>query len=595
MIRNEYAHKNRKFRIMQKTYICKIFIVLILLQGCKNVQKVADTTKKYVRQPIVEKSKTHLETDGLLIDAKTQYELGNTEKALELYKNIIVRDPNYAVAYYELGGIYYENGRMDSAVYYTEKANKLMPNNLWYQLQLADIYKNMMNASKSIQVMSEIVKQNPDILEYYYELANTYIMDNRILEAIDVFNQVEKRTGISEPISLQKQKLWEAIGKTDKAIKEIENLAAAFPQEKKYNAILAELFMSQKDYAKAFKSYNQILTTDPNDEYIHISLANYYKQTNQQKKAYEELKTGFTNSTLSMKEKIQILGSFYTNEEFYGSQSQYAFELLDALMKQNPDTITMAVFYGDVLMRQRKYKEAAIQFNNHLKRDSSQFEVWEALLICESEIPDNDERLLNLSNRAINLFPVHSLPYYLKGVVYLKNEKYEEAIVALQEGQKWGFQNKYLEAEFYSLLAEAFYRVKEYEKSDKHFDKYLELNPDDMGVLNNYAYYLSERNEQLEKAEHMSKKTIAAEPKNPTFLDTYAWILYRMGKYTEAERYIKLAIDNDAAKSATLFDHYGDILYKNKQQEKAKNYWKKALELDNENVIIKNKLENGIE
>lgn len=48
------------------------------------------------------------------------------------------------------------------------------------------------------------------------------------------------------------------------------------------------------------------------------------------------------------------------------------------------------------------------------------------------------------------------------------------------------------------------------------------LKDDNIGCLNNYAYYLSEKEIYLDKAEQMSFRAIKAEPKNATYLDTYA-------------------------------------------------------------------------
>ena len=65
------------------------------------------------------------------------------------------------------------------------------------------------------------------------------------------------------------------------------------------------------------------------------------------------------------------------------------------------------------------------------------------------------------------------------------------------------------------------------------FDEVLKINPNDILVLNNYAYYLSVERRDLDKAEEMSYKTVKAEPNNATYLDTYAWILFEKGNYAE--------------------------------------------------------------
>lgn len=583
---------------MVKRYVIGMFAALLLLQGCKSTDKPTVENTKYKRKPITEVSQEQLNNDVLLIEAKTQSELGNNEQAAEIYHRLLKQDPGYAVAYFELGGMFYVAGMMDSAALYTEKAYGISPKNVWYKLQLADIYKKLQRFDDATKVSEELVAEHPEVLEYYYELANVYLADNKIENAIDVFNRLEKRVGVSEEVSLQKQRLWEMINRHDKAIKEIEQLAKAYPNEKKYNSILAELFMSKKEYDKAYSYYMKVLDADPNDEYIHISLANYYKLTNQPQKAYEELKKGFLNDGLSSKEKTQILTSFYTAEEFYGNYSKYAYELVDIIMKNNPDSLSLSLFYGDVLMRQGKYKEAAYQLNNYIKIDSSEFDIWEALLMCESEIENNDDRLLNLCGRVINLFPTHPLPYYLKGFITYQKRDYKEAIKTLQEGEKWVGNNQHLAPEFWAILGECFYRINDYESCYKYYDKYLEKKPAEMGILNNYAYYLSERNEKLEKAEQMSKITIEAEPKNPTFLDTYGWIMFKMGRYKDAETYIRRAIDNDKEPSATLYEHYGDTMYKLNKPDEAKKYWQKAIDLNDENIntdTLKHKLKNGIE
>ena len=71
------------------------------------------------------------------------------------------------------------------------------------------------------------------------------------------------------------------------------------------------------------------------------------------------------------------------------------------------------------------------------------------------------------------------------------------------------------------------------------YDSSLVYNPDNIGTLNNYAYFLSVERKDLDKAEEMSYRTVKAEPDNETYLDTYAWILFEKGRYTEARIYIE--------------------------------------------------------
>lgn len=112
--------------------------------------------------------------------------------------------------------------------------------------------------------------------------------------------------------------------------------------------------------------------------------------------------------------------------------------------------------------------------------------------------------------------------------------------------------------------------------------------------MNNYAYYLSEKNMNLKKSESLSAKTIEKEPKNSTYLDTYAWIFYQQGNYSLAKFYMERAIDNMDKKQdpGVMYEHYGDILLKTGNEKKALEMWKKAYETENKTDALKLKIEN---
>ena len=108
-------------------------------------------------------------------------------------------------------------------------------------------------------------------------------------------------------------------------------------------------------------------------------------------------------------------------------------------------------------------------------------------------------------------------------------------------------------------MAECYYRTGRYSDAWATFDRCLAITGDNIGVLNNYAYYLAEQSTRLADAERMSKKTIDAEPDNATFLDTYAWVLHCMGRNNEALKYMERAVAADKRQSQTLIDHLNTI------------------------------------
>jgi tetratricopeptide (TPR) repeat protein len=109
-------------------------------------------------------------------------------------------------------------------------------------------------------------------------------------------------------------------------------------------------------------------------------------------------------------------------------------------------------------------------------------------------------------------------------------------------------------------------------------------------LLNNWAYYLSQRKEKLDKAEEMSLMTIEIESTNPTYLDTYAWILYQQNKLDKATEYIEKALMWGGNSNAVIVEHYGDILYKAGNTEKAQEQWEKAKTLGKGSVLLEKKI-----
>lgn len=552
MIMNLHMSRN----IVLHSSLFAILMCSCLLIGCKSSQPANSAIERYQRTPIAEADPAQLELQNMLTDAKLQQELGNSSQAISLYRKVLAKDPSYSAACYEMGRLLASQLRLDSAIIYCERAVKADPTNVWYRLECATLYKSTNQGDKLTGEWEAIVKQNPTVLEYYYELSNSYLLTGDYKNAINALDRVEKIIGVTEPISLQKQKIWSAAGENKKANMEIERLAGAMPHDAKYNSILAESYMKAGNYDKAKACYDKVLAADPDNEYIHISLAQYYKAVGDQENAYKELKKGFANPALTSETKVQLLTSFYSREDFYDKYSKYSYDLLDDAMSSSKDSTAYALLYGDVLMRQNKYAEAARQFKTYIAKDSSQYDVWEALLVCESELEGNDEEMLSYARRAASLFPLNNLPRYLQGVYAYTHKNYEEAVNQLAQCEKIGFSKGYLQSETYSLLADSYHALGKDDMTFAYYDKLLKLNPNNAIILNNYAYYLSEQSRRLEDALTMIEKAVKQEPDNSTYLDTYAWTLYKMKRYAEARTQMQKCMANDKKHSETLKQHW---------------------------------------
>ncbi|MCC7051403.1 MAG: tetratricopeptide repeat protein, partial [Bacteroidia bacterium] len=149
------------------------------------------------------------------------------------------------------------------------------------------------------------------------------------------------------------------------------------------------------------------------------------------------------------------------------------------------------------------------------------------------------------------------------------------------------FDNKPLKAQFYSYLGDSYHAVKDYTNSDKSYDEALKLDPQNIYVLNNYAYYLSLRGDKLEQAEQMSKKVVTLEPNTANYEDTYAWVLFKMSKYDDARFWLEKALQSGGGGNATILEHLGDAYFKLSNTDKALEYWEKAQQKTSSDILNK--------
>jgi tetratricopeptide (TPR) repeat protein len=90
-------------------------------------------------------------------------------------------------------------------------------------------------------------------------------------------------------------------------------------------------------------------------------------------------------------------------------------------------------------------------------------------------------------------------------------------------------------------------------------------------VLNNYAYYLSEKKKNLERAEAMSRKSNELEPNNATYMDTYAWVLYQMKRYEQAAEWMDKTVEQMQKDGEEISDDLVEHIKKiNKKKPKRK-------------------------
>ena len=204
------------------------------------------------------------------------------------------------------------------------------------------------------------------------------------------------------------------------------------------------------------------------------------------------------------------------------------------------------------------------------------------------------DKVIEMTDQAQAYNPDEMVFYYFGGMAhYLKGDD-DKTLDTFRKGvaQVNEKSSPELVSDLYMIMGDILNKKGLEKESYAAYDSCLQWKDDNIPALNNYAYYISLKGENLHKAEQMSYKTIKAEPKNGTYLDTYAWILFMEERYHEAKIYMDQAIANmdSTETSNVVLEHAGDIYAMNGLTDEAMKYWKKSYDGGNKTDAMELKL-----
>ncbi len=509
---------------------------------------------------------------------------GNLPKALSLYSQCVKADPLNGAAYFELAKLYHQGQNFGQAVSYAKQAVAAEKDNIWYRFLLADLHRQGNQPQEAIGVYKGILERWPDRYEVYLDLAATYAYAGKPAEAAKAYGDVEKRFGLGEDLVHHAFGTYMAMGQWAEAEKLLGRAIASNPGNAEYVGMLAEAYDEQGKSEQALEQYRKALAMDPGNSMLRISLAEHYYGTGKMEEAYRELGEAFADPEVDIDAKMPVLIGFFEMTEREGEKPEdrpdlirRSYALIEALERAHPESGKPHTIHGDFLMRDGKLDEAREQFRKALALEKDRFPIHAQILQLDLQLGDH-AALVKDAAYTIELFPTSPEAYLYKGIAHSQLGQHEEAIEALVTGRDLVVDNPPLTAQFWSSLGETYNASKQFAKSDHAYEKALALLPDDPTTLNNWAYYLSVRNEQLERAERMSRRSNELAPGQPSYQDTYAWVLFKLKRHAEARTWMEKALAGSPNPDGELLEHYGDILFELGEKAAALENWKRAME-----------------
>ena len=527
--------------------------------------------------------------DAFFLDAICQREKGNSDAAFDLLRHCIEIDSTRSEAYYYLGQYYALLKDRQTAQRYFEKTAALEPDNATYLETLANVYYGQKEYDKAIDAFERLYDKNRDRVEVLAVLVQLYEQQKDFDKAIKTLTRIETVEGKSERLSYAKSRFYTEMGNKKAAVAEMKTLSDQYPNDNNFRTLYANTLYVNGQQKKALAIYDKILKEEPDNRNAQMAMLAHYNERQDSVQANGMLERILQNKYASTEDRVALLRQVIGESEQSGGDSTRVLQLFRMILDMPQQDADMALFCA-TYMNLKKMPNDSIRkvLEKALDISPDNAAVRLQLVSFAWQAKDRD-RVISLCQDARQYNPDEMAFYYYQGIAYYQKEQLDGALNAFQNGIDviTDQSDPAIVSDFYAVMGDIMHQKGMDREAFAAYDSCLVWKEDNIGCLNNYAYYLSELGRDLNKAEQMSYRTIKAEPKNATYLDTYAWILFMQQRYSEAKIYIDQTMQCDSDTSAVMLEHAGDIYYHCGDKEKAVAFWQQALDRASDKSEIK--------
>lgn len=200
-------------------------------------------------------------SEALFVEGVKYVLLEDYPKALERLLRAHQFAPTNAAVNYKLAEANMLSGNLRDAAIYAEAAVRLDPKNTYYYLLLAQVQATQKQYDAATRTYATLVREVPSAGAYLFNLADLYLAQNKLQEALSALDQAEKQFGAVDEISFKKQQIYLRQRNLTAAVQEGEKLIQANPSEPRYVLAQAELFANNNRLPDAIRVAEQALST----------------------------------------------------------------------------------------------------------------------------------------------------------------------------------------------------------------------------------------------------------------------------------------------------------------------------------------------
>jgi tetratricopeptide (TPR) repeat protein len=560
--------------------------------------------------------------------ADLYFKIGRIREAVTAAQEQINRNPNDIDAHTLLGKIYLrslgdmqstQSGQMlELAITEYEKLAELKPNDIEIRLLLGQLYGFSHDSAKAEQEFKIAQKIDANSEEVALNMARLYSEQGESQRAADTLSAVpvgDRTSRIEYALGIS----YDQLHKTRDAIGAYRRAIDLDPDNMDAQRGLASALLTDGQLDEALKALNSIVAAEPQDALSQIHIAEIQRRQGHYELALETLKAAKALAPDSLEltynealvydslgrydEAVTVLAklvesSAHADGKYSDPERVNRSIFLDRLgiiyKEQNKTTDAIAV-YKQVVDLGGEYVKSGYQGQIDAYRDAHMWKEATAVatqaaktfpkdrqvqLMYASQLADTGhvEQGTALANSQLSsaaASPEDREVYLGLAQIYIRTREFKAAAEKLDKAA--ALTTRPDDKLYVVFLRGTLYdRQKLYDQAEAEFRKALAIDPNNAMVLNYLGYMLADRGEKLPEALTLIRKAVDLDPQNGAYLDSLGWAYYKSGQYALAEENLRKAnerINTDP----TVHDHLGEVYEKTGKLKMAVAQWERSM------------------
>jgi len=401
--------------------------------------------------------------------------------------------------------------------------------------------------TKAFRTMEKVVAPYEDVSESHIALSQMAFTNKDNARAVAEAREALRLKPDSELAVLT---LAQAEADPIRSIQTLTEFLKKYPDSREVRISNARMLIAQKEYDRARREFEHVLTVQPDDILTLYSLGLLSIQQNDYPSAEKYLKRYLDEAKKAKKPESESYQTIFLLAQLAEEQKNYkaALEWVNRISVEadNDAWMLAQIKRAQILAKQGKLREAKNVFST-----------------LRHEYLAEEERLVLAEAQILRLVGQHKEAY---------------ALLKTSVGKSPSNLNLLYD---FSLTAE---KIGHYDEMESSLRRILEIDPDNQMACNALGYSLADRNIRLDEAYILIARALAMAPDDPYITDSMGWILFRQGKLKEAELMLRRAYE--LLPEAEVMIHLGEVLWLSGQKEEARAFFAEAAKKDSKNDML---------